>query len=116
MAQLPIMPVNIPLLTADTVHMTTEQYGAYRKILDFMWLQGARLDYDELQLMRIAGLSLKKWRSSRRMILKPFTIEGGIMTQKRMMDIWLRVQESRRKRAEAANRRWNRPPIKLFPK
>jgi len=41
-------------------------------------------------------------------VMRPMTIAGGQVSQKRLTDTWMRVQETRKKRALAAHTRWGR--------
>lgn len=100
------MPVDVAKLLADTSHMSPEEKGAYYTILFTMWLHGARLVDDEKQLARIAGLSLRRWRSIAAVVCKPLTFAGGQVSQKRLTATWLDVQELRRKHQAGASKRW----------
>lgn len=102
MAELPILPLKPERLLADTMHMSAEEVGAYCRLLFTMWLQGGRLIDDEVQLARISGLSLRRWRILSKVILHPMTIAGGQISQKRLTDTWLHVQELRAKRKVAS--------------
>ena len=110
MAELPIMPLNVAMLTADTRHMTTLQFGGYCRILFHMWLQRGRLPHDRAELRTIAGLTAKEWRRNERTIMRPFTIAEGTISQKRLTDVMLKVRETRARRSAAGikgnNRRW----------
>ncbi len=102
MAELPILPLKPERLLADTMHMSAEEMGAYCRLLFTMWLQGGKLIDEEAQLARIAGLSLRLWRKLRRTILRPMTVDSGLISQKRLTDTWLKVQELRAKRKVAS--------------
>ena len=102
MAELPILPLKPFSLLADTMHMSTEEFGAYCRLLFTTWLQGGRLRDDEMELHRISGLTLHRWRKLNRRILLPMTIANGQVSQKRLTDTWLKVQELRAKRKVAS--------------
>ena len=102
MAELPILPLKPERLLAGTIHMSTEEFGAYCRVLFTMWLEGGKLVDDESQLARISGLSLRRWRSLSRTVLRPMTVAGGLISQKRLTDTWLKVQELRAKRKTAS--------------
>ena len=107
MAELPILPLNVPLLLADTAGMAPEEYTAYTRILWTMWLQPqAMLPHDLRELRRISGIIPQRWPRIWEAIALKFTIAGGMISQKRLSDTRLKVQEVRRKRAEAAEKRW----------
>jgi uncharacterized protein YdaU (DUF1376 family) len=106
MAELPRMPTDVGKLIADTTHMSTEEFGAYGRILFTMWLHGGRLRDDERELARITGLSLRRWRQVAERVCRPLTFAAGEVSQKRLTATWLDVQELRRKHQVGASKRW----------
>jgi uncharacterized protein YdaU (DUF1376 family) len=102
MAELPILPLKTDALLADTMHMSAEEFGAYCRILFVMWRQEARLPDNDDELALIAGVPLPRWRKIAEKVRRPLTAGGGILSQKRLTDTWLNVQDIRRKRASAA--------------
>jgi uncharacterized protein YdaU (DUF1376 family) len=109
MAELPILPLKTDALLADTSHMSASEFGAYVRILLVMWRHGGKLPDDDEELARIAGVPPSRWRQMAQKVRRPLTSAGGVLSQKRLTDTWLRVQEKRRKRADAANTRWGNP-------
>lgn len=107
MAELPILPLKTDALLADTSHMSAAEFGAYCRILLVMWRHGARLPDNEEELARIAGVPLSRWRKMAEKVRRPLTAAGGVLSQKRLTDTWLRVHEVRKKRALAAETRWS---------
>lgn len=108
MAELPILPLKTDALVADTNHMSAEEFGAYMRILCAMWRHGARLPDDPEELARIAGVTPKRWATIAERVMRPMTVGGGILTQKRLTTTWVEIQEIREKRAASANRRWGK--------
>lgn len=106
MAELPIMPLKTDALLADTMHMTAEEFGAYCRILFVMWRHGGRLKDDDGELALVAGVSVSRWRKIAEKVRRPLISAGGVLSQKRMTDTWIDVQENRRKKALAADVRW----------
>lgn len=106
MAELPVLPLNVAALMADTAHMTTEEFGAYCRILFTMWLRGGRLPDDNDQLAKIAGMTRTRFKHRAALIREPLTNGGGQLSQKRLTDTFLRVRETRKQRALAAQKRW----------
>src|SRR2546425_80682 len=106
MAELPFMPVATDALIADTVHMSAEEFGAYVRILCAMWRSRGLLDDAPGQLARIAGIGPKRWGTVGPHVMALMRVEGGKVSQKRLLATWDFVQNKRRKRAEAANKRW----------
>lgn len=107
MADLPILPIKTDALLADTSHLSAEEFGAYCRILFVMWRHDARLADDPSELARIAGVPLRRWMTMSDRVLRPMTSAGGILSQKRLTATWLDVQELRKKRAHAAEKRWS---------
>lgn len=108
MAELPIMPVKTDALLADTHNMSAEEFGAYCRLLFTMWRQGGRLNEDVIELARISGLTLRRWRKISNRVMRLMTVVDGVVTQKRLSSTWLDVQEVRKKRAVASNKRWSK--------
>lgn len=107
MAELPILPIKTDAILADTLHMTAEEFGVYCRLLFVMWRQRGRLIDDDRELALIGGVSLEHWREIKEKVMRPMTVAGGQISQKRLTDTWMQVQELRRKRALAAAARWN---------
>jgi uncharacterized protein YdaU (DUF1376 family) len=107
MAELPYLPIKPQSILADTMHLSAEEFGVYCRLLFVMWLQRGRLSDDDTELARISGISLRRWRQIKDRIMKPMTVAGGQVSQKRLTDTWLKVQENRQKKATAALTRWN---------
>lgn len=86
--------------------MTPEEFGVYCRLLFVMWRHEGRLKDDDSELATIGGLTLARWRKIKEKVMRPMTIAGGQVSQKRLTATWLDVQELRRKRALAADKRW----------
>jgi uncharacterized protein YdaU (DUF1376 family) len=106
MAELPIMPLKTDALLADTTHMSTEEFGAYCRILFVMWRQGGRLKDDDAEMAAIAGLPAARWRKIKEKVTRPMTLIQGTFSQKKLTETWIQVQELRKKRALASEVRW----------
>ena len=104
MAQLPIMPVKVDALLADTQHMTAEEFGAYCRLLFTMWLQRGRLPDDRRELMRIAGVHPPRWSRIAETVMRPMTVAGGQISQKRLTVTWQEVIATQQRRSEAAKK------------
>jgi uncharacterized protein YdaU (DUF1376 family) len=64
-----LMTISVPDYIADTMHLSTEQHGAYLRLLMFIHAQGG-LPTDEPGRARVAGLSASKWRAMRTTIME----------------------------------------------
>lgn len=91
---MPGKPPYFPLYVADIESdgnceaMTTEQFGAYMRLLCKAWHQEptGSVPNDDAILSRWARLSLKRWLSIKDGVLKPFDMNGdGRLYQKRMV-------------------------------
>lgn len=63
MSERPFMQLYVSDFLGDTLHLNTEQIGAYMLLLMAMWNAGGRLPADDAKLARVARMSLKKWRA-----------------------------------------------------
>lgn len=68
----PWMPFYVSDYVADTLHLTTEQHGAYILLMCHYWRHDG-LPTDENQLMAIAKLSEVNWRSNCQVLHNFFT-------------------------------------------
>lgn len=106
MAELPVLPLKTDALLADTTHMSPEEFGVYCRLLFVMWRHGGMLKDDDSELSTIGGVPLARWRKIKEKVMRPMTAAGGMVSQKRLTDTWMRVQEVRAKKAGAAEKRW----------
>lgn len=105
-------PSHIPVFPdaylRDTVHLTTEEHGAYFLLLMAAWgTDDCSLPNDEKRLAAIVKLPLAKWRKIAPTVLEFWTIDKGRISQKRLRKEWAFVHERRAKRKDAANARWS---------
>ncbi len=83
MAEFPALPLFTDAYLADTRHLTTEEHGAYLLILMCMWrTRGCTLKDDDRLLARMAGVSMRKWKSLKPVLSDFFCITEGIWQQK----------------------------------
>jgi uncharacterized protein YdaU (DUF1376 family) len=106
MAELPIFPIKTDAILSDTTHLSAEEFGVYCRLLFVMWRQRGRLIDNDRELARIGGVPLKRWHRMKDKVMRPMTVAGGQISQKRLTDTWMQVQELRMKRALAAQVRW----------
>lgn len=69
---------------ADTLHLTTEQHGAYLLLLMTMWRNGAELPNDHQKLARIARVTPKRWGQIWAEIGGFFEVDGTVVRQPRL--------------------------------
>jgi uncharacterized protein YdaU (DUF1376 family) len=108
------MPVYIGDYLADTMHLSTEQHGAYLLLLFHLWRRGILHD-DDASLGQITGLSKSGWSSHRPVLAAFFEIRDGLWHHGRVERERTRVSAKQHARAEkaklAASRRWSKPPV-----
>ena len=71
------MPVYIGDYLADTMHLSTEQHGAYLLLLFHLWRRGILHD-DDVVLAQITGLDPSAWSNSRAVLAEFFEIHDGL--------------------------------------
>ena len=77
------MPVYIGDYLADTMHLSTEQHGAYLLLLFHLWRRGILQD-DDVVLAQITGLSVKAWSICRTVLAEFFEIRDGFWHHRRV--------------------------------
>ena len=109
------MPVYIGDYLADTMHLSTEQHGAYLLLLFHLWRRGILQD-DDVVLAQITGLPISAWSICRAVLAEFFEIHDGLWHHGRVERERIRVaakQQSNASRAKlGASSRWNKtaPP------
>lgn len=85
---------------ADTALLNLEQQGAYRLLLDNMWIKGGYIKNDDKEIARMLRITVKKWQK-----VKPFLedyllfFEGNI-TQKRLIYDYYKVIKNKKDNTE----------------
>jgi uncharacterized protein YdaU (DUF1376 family) len=110
------MPVFIGDYLADTMHLSTEQHGAYLLLLFHLWRRGSLHD-DDGTLAQITGLTRAAWSQARPVLAEFFQIHDGLWCHGRVERERIRVaakQVSKSNQAKlAAARRWSKPALLL---
>lgn len=105
------MPVYIGDYLADTMHLTTEQHGAYLLLLFHLWRRGFLADRDQT-LARICGLGEDAWSNARPVLEEFFEVRDGLWRHGRVererSRIAERQQSNSAKARNAAAARWGR--------
>jgi uncharacterized protein YdaU (DUF1376 family) len=78
------MQLYVSDFVGDTLHLSTEQIGAYMLMLMAMWNAGGTLPDDDVKLSRVVRMSLKKWRAISADLLTFFERASGEISHKRL--------------------------------
>ena len=84
MGERPFMQLYVSDFIGDTLHLSTEQVGAYLLLLMAMWNAGGSLPDDEAKLARIVRMSARKWRAVAADLMPFFERAGGAVRHKRL--------------------------------
>ena len=103
MAALPYIQLYVADYLADTVHLTTEQHGAYLMIIFNYWQTGKPIP--ESRLPGITKLSPDRWSEIRDLMSEFFSVEEGKWTHLRIeADLeTVNAQQTQRSRAGRAS-------------
>jgi len=88
---------------ADTLHLTTEQHGAYMLLIGIYWRRGGPLPDDDRYLANVTKVGGHKWKYVRPILEGLFEIRDGVWIHKRV-DIEL-LKSSERLQSARANGR-----------
>jgi len=104
-------PAAIPLFAdaylADTMHLTTEEHGAYLLMLMAAWrYDDCSLPNDDKKLARIVGLTTRRWMQIRETILDFWTVDEGRISNARLRKERGYVLQKSESNRENARKRW----------
>jgi uncharacterized protein YdaU (DUF1376 family) len=105
-------PLYVGDYLADTMHLTTEEHGAYLLLLMAYWKNGKALCDDHKKLASICRMSLDAWSIAQASLKQFFDTESapGLWVHHRVEEELTKAREQRRRatdRAEkAAKARW----------
>lgn len=69
---------------ADTGTLTLEEQGAYRLLMDHLWIKGGHLPDNDKDVARLLRIPVKKWQKIKVRLSDYLLICEGIITQKRL--------------------------------
>lgn len=78
------MPVYIGDFLADSMHLNTEQSGAYLLLIFHYWRHGGPLRDDDATLASVTRLSPARWRKHRAAISSFFNVSNGLWSHGRI--------------------------------
>lgn len=86
----------------DTMHLNTEEHGAYLLLLFCFWLGNGKMEDNDHQFANVTRLSLDRWQKDFRPILsKFFIVEDGFWTHKRVHYEKLKANNNSKVRSES---------------
>ena len=85
---------------ADTANLTLEEQGAYRLLMDNMWIKGGSIRNDDKEIARMLRISVKRWQKIRLKLADYLIIELGIISQKRIRKDYKEACEKSKKNTE----------------
>jgi uncharacterized protein YdaU (DUF1376 family) len=95
------MPLYVGDYLRDTMHLTTEQHGAYLLLIMACWVGGGVLPGQDAQLAVIARISPEKWRKMRPVIAAFFQADAGGWSHNRISKELAKTDEVIEKRRNA---------------
>jgi uncharacterized protein YdaU (DUF1376 family) len=117
MSSVPYMHLYVGDYLSDTLHLTTEQHGAYLLLLMTMWRHGASLPNDPAKLARVCRVTPKRWAAVWSEIAGFFEVDGDQITNARLtkehqkaVSISQERKTAGRKGAEAKALKYNNAP------
>ena len=69
---------------ADTANLTLEEQGAYRLLMDHMWIKGGTIRNNDKEIARLLRISIKRWKKLKLALADYLVIELGTISQKRL--------------------------------
>lgn len=99
MSKTPFMPLWVSDFLGDTLDLDAKEIGAYMLILMSMWKRGGPLPYEEDKLKRIARVG-RDWPRVWATLERFFIIDGGEISNKRLMEELLSVTAKREVNAQ----------------
>ncbi len=97
------MPMYWADYVADTMHLTTEEHGAYLLLIAAYWRRGEALPDDDKFLAQVTRMTPKKWSKTKTVVQPFFELSGGVLIHKRLEKEILK-SSSRLKSARAAGK------------
>ncbi len=104
MSSTPFMQLYVSDYLGDTMHLTTEQHGAYLLLLMTMWRHGGTLPNDPSKLARIARVTPRRWHLISAEVMEFFDVDGALISQKRLVQEYQKVVSISEKRSASGKR------------
>lgn len=85
---------------ADTALLSLEEQGAYRLLLDNMWIKGGHLPDNDKEIARLLRISVKKWQKLKPSLEDYLLIDKGNITQERLQRDYKSAMDKSKTNAE----------------
>jgi uncharacterized protein YdaU (DUF1376 family) len=93
MHKIPMMPTYPDTNLADTASLSLEEKGAFRELLDYMWLHEGWLENNDKRVARMLRISMARWLKLKRVLEKKFFYANGNFTYERLLNDYARAME-----------------------
>jgi uncharacterized protein YdaU (DUF1376 family) len=88
---------------ADTMHLSTEEHGAYLLLIFNYWQTGKPLPNDDRRLSIIARLNNERWADVKQTLIEFFVVSNGVLKHPRI-EADLKFIEEKQQKAVAAGK------------
>jgi uncharacterized protein YdaU (DUF1376 family) len=85
---------------AHTANLTLEEQGAYRLIMDNLWIKGGSMRDNDKEVARMLRISVTRWQKIKVKLGDYLTIESNVITQKRLQEDYKDACEKSKKNTE----------------
>ena len=92
--KIPMQPWFPDTHIADTALLNLEEQGAYRLLLDHMWISGGVLEDNDKSIARRLRVSTQKWQKLKQKLATYLMFCEGNITQKRLLDDYENVMKN----------------------
>lgn len=110
------MPLYIGDYLSDTMHLTTEQHGAYLLLIMAYWKNGGALPASDSQLAAICRMTVDAWSNARGVLADFFDVTNdgkwsSKRVEKEMREAGQKKAKAVQKAANAAAARWDKVSV-----
>lgn len=103
----PMYPADFSI---DTAHLSTEEVGAYIRILNAMWRQNGSISCSDQVLSTLSGLPLNRWKQVRKSIAPMFIEKAGKWYCEWLSKELEKAISNNEKKRQNALKRWHGNP------
>lgn len=100
MGKIPMQPWFPDAHIADTGMLTLEEQGAYRLLLDHLWIKGGTLRDDDKEIARLLRISIRRWLKIKPRLEGYLLFSENKITQKRVQRDYQKAVDKSKTNAE----------------